>query len=77
MTPTELLVLFSSYIFTFLLIRFANIADSVGETKSEAAGGEQEESVPAVHGMADWNVAAFFGLRSHPSKLLPNAGKPD
>jgi hypothetical protein len=71
MTPAELLVLFSSYVITALLVWFANVADRVRESKSEAAGGEHEQSVPAFHGgMTDWNVAAFFGLRRHADRLL-------
>ena len=69
MTPAELLVLFSSYVITSLLVWFANIADRVRESKSEAAGGEHEQGVPAFHG-EDWNVAAFFGLRRHADRLL-------
>ena len=70
MTPAELLVLFSSYVIGTLLVWFANIADRVGETESEAAGKKEDHSMPPVHGM-EWNVATFFGLRrSHAYKPM-------
>ena len=67
MTPAELLVLFSSYVITALLIWFANVSDRVGEMIPEAASRKNEPGEPAVHGI-DWNVATFFGLRSHAYK---------
>jgi hypothetical protein len=79
MTPDELLILFSSYVIAFLLVRFANFADRVGHPEAEAAhGAEQEQSLPAVqHSRAlDWNVATFFGLRRGGEKR-DFQGKPD
>lgn len=69
MTPAELLVLFSSYIITFGILVFIDVADDTSDLTAKAA--PKNERAKLYHGAQKslidskdtaWNVATFFGL---------------